>query len=131
MRDDDEDGTLERIRGVLEDVQSLNIEILSKTTRSGRKRIDSSASSSGSSSSAAAAAAASGGATAPAAASALPPTEGDADGLVKSSWGRVKKWQKVLPFLSKRAQAASVQLPHALQREWRLLCMHACLTVRF
>lgn len=113
VSEDNAAGSLAQIREVLEHVQNLNIEILSKTTRSGRKRIDSSAQAAA----AAAAAAASSSAaasSAPSTASVLsgmlsPSPDGDAASgatSLKASWGRVRKWQKVLPFLSKQAQAA-------------------------
>jgi hypothetical protein len=112
VHEDNEQHMLAHIRSVLEDVQNLNIDILSKSTRSGRKRLDANAAAAAAAAASAAAAACTNAqAATPSADTAAvaadigsfvsPPPES-----VKTSWQRVKKWQKVLPFLSKRAQKA-------------------------
>ena len=120
VAEDNEARSLATIREVLEHVQNLNIEILSKTTRSGRRRIDSTQQAAAAAAAAVSSASSSAPATAAAAALSAPSTSSVLSGMLspdadasasgastlKASWGRVRKWQKVLPFLSKQAQAA-------------------------
>jgi len=107
---------LKEIRAVLEAVQSLNLAVTSKTTRSGRKRLDPAVAAAAATTTATAVrtpASAESGAAEPASQPSAPssptspPSPPDALSSPKNSmWEKVKGWRKCLPYLSKKAQSS-------------------------
>lgn len=104
VKEDNDEANIEHIRSVLEDVQTLNVDILCKTTRSGRRRIETSPNQ---------ATAAQHAATSDDAVVRMVdistgdslPADNPRLTLSASAWARVKLWHHAMPYLSRKAQA--------------------------